>query len=571
MITVGIGGSVHDFSTCLIENGKIVCAIEEERITRKKYGYCIDITQNTSLEYCLSKAGIGIDDVDYFAVNDLLDTEFYKRLGRKPVIYNHHDCHAASTYYFSGFNEAAVLVIDHSGSRFWDKDELVTETVSYYKAEGKEINILQKVLGRSPEPVLASTNDKKPVLGADGIRLLNSPNNSIGRFYSKISKQLGCITRLSNGELHSEAGKMMGLSAYGSDKFYEEMKEFVKFLPNGQLTVNIIPNGVADWIDATLKSCSNDSELMKTKMDMAWAVQKILEDAVIHCANYLYDITRTENICVAGGVGLNGLANLKIIEKTPFKNIFIQPGAGDSGTSIGAAYLAYIDNHGIHNAEAARIRNNFWGKEYSEAEVLDTLRGNDVIEYKKYDDVFTIAAGLIANNKIIGWFQGGSEFGPRSLGNRSILANPCNPDMKDILNSQVKHRESYRPYAPSILAEFTQDYFDLELYTEYMLLIPMVKEDKRKVIPAVTHVDGTARVQTITKEFNERFYRLIHRFYEITSVPVVLNTSMNVMGEPICETPSDAVNCLINANLDYLVIGNYIAVKKGGRNSLPQQ
>lgn len=539
LYTIGFGGSNHDYSVCLVKDGEILFAIEEERIARKKYGYGINARENRALNYVLKAEGITIDDVSYFASNEILNSDYFYICNCDVIQYNHHLTHAASAYYPSGFREAAILVVDHSGSTFWEKEQLYTETVSYYIAKNGNIKCLQKVKGQ----------------GIQNENVVKRPNNSIGYLYSMAAKMLGCVGKYSDGKSHSESGKLMGLSSYGLPIFYNEMSKYA-YVSRGIVQIDIM--NVKKFIKDKLKEDNSN----RTIQNIAASVQRLIEDIIVKCAKHLHSITGCKNICIAGGVGLNGLANQAILNNTKFENIFIQPASNDAGTSVGAALLAYYQYNSNLVYSAKEMKHNFYGVTYSDEYIENKLVENQGIFWKKESAICRKAAELIAEDNIIAWFQGGSEFGPRSLGNRSILANPTNPHMKDILNAKVKFRETYRPYAPSVLKDYQYDYFELKQETNYMLLIPQATEKAKKEIPAVVHVDNTARVQTVSEKFNPKFYKVIQEFYNIKHTPVVLNTSMNIMGEPICETPEDAISCLLKTNIDYLLIGNYLVGKR---------
>lgn len=539
MYTIGFGGSNHDYSVCLVKDGKILFAIEEERVTRKKYGYGVNVKDNKAFKYVLRAANISTNDISYWGANDILDSDYLCVCNKDVIQYNHHLAHAASVYYPSGFQEAAILIIDHSGSHFNRDGKLFTETVSYYMGKDRHLDCLQKDEGQSSQTG----------------NVIKRPTNSIGYLYSMTAKMLGCVGTCSDGKVHSESGKLMGLSSYGDPIYFDNMSSFA-FVKEGVVQIDI--TSFQSFVQSVLQADKSE----KTVQNLAASAQHLLENMVVECAIHLYNITGCDNICIAGGVGLNGLANMAILEKTKFKNIFIQPAANDAGTSIGAALLAYHE-HSTHLPYSIQgMVHNFYGLTYSDECIEKVLTQHTDIFWKKDANAPKLAAQLIANDNIIAWFQGGSEFGPRSLGNRSILANPTNKHMKDILNSRVKFREAYRPYAPSVIKEYQQEYFELGHDTNYMLLIPQATVKAQEEIPAVVHVDNTARVQTVSKEFNPKFYNVIEEFYQIKNTPVLLNTSMNVMGEPICETPEDAIHCLIKTNIDYLFIGDYIVRKQ---------
>jgi carbamoyltransferase len=293
--------------------------------------------------------------------------------------------------------------------------------------------------------------------------------------------------------------------------------------------------------------------------DIAAAVQKLTEETAIHLAEYLYETTKLDNLCVAGGVGLNSVMNAKILKHTSFKKVFIQPACNDAGTSLGCAL--YVWHALLGNERKFQMEHSFYGPGFDNREIEDVLRSNN-LDYRFLENPAQVAAKSVANGKIVGWFQGRMEMGPRALGGRSILADPRNAEMKDILNYKVKHREGFRPFAPSILAEDGEEYFEDFVETPFMLKVLSIKEDKRDVIPAVCHVDGTGRLQTVAKDSNPVYWELINEFKKITGVPVVVNTSFNVRGEPIVLTPQDAVNCFLSTEIDCLVIGDYLVDKK---------
>ncbi|WP_430606890.1 carbamoyltransferase [Enterococcus sp. AZ170] len=538
MKIIGFGGSTHDFSVCLVENGEVKIAIEEERLAKKKYGYGCELRENLAYKYVLEKTNTKEAEIDYFVSNDLLNKDYFDCVkGKMNQLYNHHYTHAASAFYESGFEDTAILVIDHSGSIIKDSKGLSTETISYYRGTENRIALMDRVSGD----------------GEIKNGIVKKPNNSIGYFYSMIAKMLGCQSMGGDNKIHSESGKLMGLSSYGKPVYKEDFERFIRF-EQGQVEIEV--ENIRQYVEKVLAETKSEQE---TKMNLAATAQKILEDLVVKCADYLYEITKSKNICIAGGVGLNGLANQKILMDTKFENIFICPAANDAGTSIGAALSKFYEKN---NCSKKEMKNNFYGFSYNNEEIEQSLeKQQDKIFYSKLANGEKLAAKLIKENRIIAWYQGGSEFGPRSLGNRSILANPCNPKMKDILNNRVKFRESYRPFAPAVMAEHEKEYFEMIKSNEYMLLIPETNKEVISRIPAVVHVDGTARVQSVTKTFNPQFYSVIQEFYKLSSIPVVLNTSFNIKGRPICESPHDAIDCFLESDIDYLFMGNYLVWK----------
>tara|TARA_B110000438_G_scaffold112036_1_gene109936 strand:+ start:1 stop:981 length:981 start_codon:yes stop_codon:yes gene_type:complete len=306
---------------------------------------------------------------------------------------------------------------------------------------------------------------------------------------------------------------------------------------------------------------TKNEKTLQIHFDIGASAQKVLEDVILKMVNHIYTKTKMKNLCIGGGVALNGVANYKILSDGPFDNIHIPPSPGDAGSAVGAAqYLYYVYHKNPKNTSdnTQLIQENVYvGPSYSNKKIKSFLDSKEIL-YESFDDVTLLqkTAQLIADGNVVGWFQGKMEWGPRALGNRSILADPRRSDMKDILNAKIKHRESFRPFAPSVMEEYASEYFEINVSSPYMLMVAPVK--KPKEIPAVTHVDGTGRLQTVSKESNELYYNLINEFYKITGVPVIINTSMNVMGEPIVNTPEHAYNMILKTDMDFLVLGNYL-------------
>lgn len=575
----------HDTGAALLTDDEVI-AISQERLDRKKYSKAFP---QESVDYCLATAGLNdIGDADIVAVEQMDTTTaplislleqhgWWDRIASKTVFVNHHDAHAASAFFCSPFDEAAVLVVDSAGQ--YTKLEtglLGAETETFYWG-GRDG--LHRIV-RNHAPVNQFTG-----------WLLNF--SGVGNFYSQVTYFLGFGKH--------EEGKTMGLAPYGQGRFISEIPEeqFIKKIDPSRY---IFPTRLEPHPDMSLKylfkktSYSRKSALLRRLKLLAhtfsqkglaykkpayfpktpeiffkhlrahknrkfpddlytelahWA-QFYLEKVMIDYAAHLHNVTKSKNLCLAGGVGLNSVANKKILDKTPFENIFIQPASGDSGLALGAALWA---NHQIKkNPIKWRMANAYLGRNYSKKEVFDALSVSGC-KYEKVQNPQAVAAKLLANEKIIGWFQGKSEYGPRALGNRSILCSPIPPEMKDKLNMQVKHRESFRPFAPACLEEAANEYFELECPSPFMLLIARVKKDD---VPAITHVDGTARVQTVNSNQNPKFYSLIKEFQKLTGVPVVLNTSFNDSGQPIVETPEDAIKTFKSTNLDALILDDYL-------------
>jgi carbamoyltransferase len=389
--------------------------------------------------------------------------------------------------------------------------------------------------------------------------------HSVGMLYSAFTYFLGF--RVNEGEY-----KLMGLSAYGKPKYYDLiMEKLIDLKDDGSFHLNMkyfafaYDKVMTNKKFSTLFNCSvrtEDGPAEQIHYDIAASAQKVLEEILMRVVRYIHKNTGQKNLCLGGGVALNGVANYKILKEGPFENIFIPPSPGDAGSALGAALYGYysIQNkqRSIEKDNSIKVSNEvFIGPEYSNEDIENFLNEKG-ISFEKYErqQLLEKVAKLISEQNVVGWYQGRMEWGPRALGNRSILSDPRNPKMKDILNEKIKHREGFRPFAPSILEEYASEYFELEISSPYMLLVTKVKKPDQ--IPAVTHVDGTARVQTISRITNELYYDLINEFYKLTNVPVLINTSMNVRGEPIVNTPEQAHNMIVKTDMDYIVMGNYL-------------
>lgn len=554
MNILGLGGSDHDVSTTLIKNGEIVSAIEEERITRKKYGFNSNLLLGRSRKYVLNAGDISLEDVDTVVIDEILPKTAYFTVRRNTHIVNHHMLHASSAFYPSSFEEAAILVVDNAGSFLKYKDKEGIETLTYAYGKGNKIEVIDKVIGKKyhTAQLLNGEHYQK-----------GDPENSLGYFYKLISHYCGFNFIQNDGFYFTEDGKTMGLAPYGTDKYYSILRSFVKLHEDGQIEIDLHSGKFQETLDEIVKEKLDQKSDLKRKADIAYAGQKILEESLIHAATYLYKKTGCKKLCIAGGVGLNSVTNGKILKETPFEEIFIQPASGDNGTSLGAALWGYysINNMERKVDDKLQMKTAYLGREYGEDEIKEAIDKYPELRVEQPENVAYETAKLIKDGKIVSLFQGGSEFGPRALGHRSILADPTRDDMKDWVNSRVKFREGFRPFAPAVLYEYQTEYFDIEQYTPFMLIVADVKEDKRNVIPAVTHVDGTARLQSVKREHSEMYYDIIHEFMKFTGVPVILNTSFNVKGEPIVETPEDAIKCFLGTNIDHLVLENYVLSK----------
>jgi carbamoyltransferase len=564
MYNLGISCYYHDSAAALLKDGHVIAAVEEERFSRKKFD---DGFPHMAIEWCLDKAKIKPEQIDSVAFYDkpvlkferLLDNYIavaprglysflnvipkwlHKRLWIKndikkslkgfkgEIIFpEHHLSHAAHAFYTSPFKESAILTIDGVGE--WS-------TTSYGHASNNSVKI---------------TND------------IRWPH-SLGLFYSAFTYFLGF--KVNEGEY-----KLMGLSSYGKPKYYDLiMEKLIDVKNDGSIRLNMeyfaftYDKVMTNKKFATLFGISpktKDEKTLQIHFDIGASAQKVLEDIILKMVHHVYEKTKMKNLCFGGGVALNGVANYKILKEGPFDNIHIPPSPGDAGSAVGAAqYLYYIYHKNprnvFENNNKLISENIYVGPSYTDNEILNFLN-NYNIPFQSFDweSLLKKTAQLIADGNVIGWYQGKMEWGPRALGNRSILADPRKKDMKDILNAKIKHRESFRPFAPSIMEEYVSEYFEMDIPSPYMLMVAPVK--KPKDIPAVTHVDGTGRLQTVSKETNSLYYDLINEFYKITKIPVIINTSMNVMGEPIVNTPEEAFTMILKTDMDYLVMGKYI-------------
>lgn len=538
----------HDRGSCLIQDGKIVVAISEERLDRIKYSPSSEVPY-LSIQYCLNHGGLKGPDLDLvvfgYAKTDEknLGEKVRKKLkerlqisGGKIKFVTHHLAHLYSTFYLSPFKEAAVLVIDGAGNKNDEEpreylqqfiqDPGVIEAESGYYVNDHDIQTLWKRW------------QKREYLKKGGI---GGEQISLGRLYWEACFFVGLG--------FFDAGKLMGMASYGEDVYRNV--EIVK-KENGTI-----------FVDDKWKEYFKPPRTFKEQANIAYKIQKEVEDAIIYLANNLYEQTVSENLCMAGGVALNAVTNYLILQRAPFKNLFVPPHTNDTGIPIGCALYGYYELEERRNRFS--LINAYLGKTYTEEEIRSaTLRYSQFVSAHHYKEnqLTENVAKQIANGKIIGWYQGGAEIGPRALGHRSILCDARKPKMKDILNFKVKHREWYRPFGPSVLLEKCDNYFMLDRPSPYMLLIAEVKPEKRKVIPSVTHFDGTARLQTVTEEDNGSYYHLIKKFEELTGISVILNTSFNLAGEPIVETPVNAITCFLSTQMDYLVLGNWLLQKK---------
>ena len=543
----------HDSGACIVRfshNTVDFIAISEERLIRKKFPYVFPIH---SIAYCMKHYGleklsqIDLIVTDYIRLKRWFSSGPAYNVGefdylkikfdydpKKIISIDHHMAHAASVYYTSEFSESSILIVDGNGSDL--------QTTSYLKGKNNKIEYIDTY-----------------------------KSHGIGTVYSAVTK---FILNLGVGG----EGKTMGLAPYGEkfphaidipcelDGIKNNFSNFVKRLPFSDVLNHVDEKNRINPLKQKFKKCLKKEELLGPYFSrVAYDVQKKTEEVMTHLGKDLYRKNDSKNLCVAGGVALNSVANQIMFNSTNFEKIHVFPACSDAGIPFGLAVWGYYNAEEFKNAPKEKIKfsNAYVGKEYSDNNILEMLERNK-IPYKKTS--VQEVAKLISNEKIIGWFQGGSEYGPRALGHRSILADSRKKEMKDIINEKVKHRESFRPFAPAVLLEDCKEYFELEGKSPYMLLVAKVK--KPEIIPSITHVDGTARVQTLTKEDNGKFYELVNAFKQITGVPVILNTSFNDANEPIVETPEDAMICFLKTDIDYLVLGDYIINKSEIKNKI---
>ena len=567
MYNLGISCYYHNSAAALLKDGHVIAAVEEERFSRKKFD---DDFPKMAIEWCLKEAKITPSEIHSIAFYDkpilkferLLDNYIavaprglysfldtipkwlHKRLWIKNEIKKslkgfkgdiifpeHHLSHAAHTFYTSSFEESAILTVDGVG-------EWSTTSLGY--AKNSSITLTHDI--RWP--------------------------HSLGLFYSAFTYFLGF--QVNEGEY-----KLMGLASYGKPKYYDLiMNNLIDVKDDGSIHLNM--KYFAFTYDKVMTNQNfsklfgigprkKDEKAQQIHYDIGASAQKVLENVLLKMANHVYEKFKIKNLCLGGGVALNGVANYRILKETQFDNVHIPPSPGDAGSAVGCAqylYHIYHKNPRIIEKNPAKVisENVYVGTSYSNEEIREFLDSEN-IQYQQlqHDELLQTTAKLISDGNIVGWYQGKMEWGPRALGSRSILADPRKAEMKDILNEKIKHRESFRPFAPSILEEYVSEYFEIDRPSPYMLFVAPVK--KPELIPAVTHVDGTGRLQTVNRYANPLYYDLINEFYKITGVPVIINTSMNVMGEPIVNTPDQAYQMIVKTDMDYIVMGNCLVKK----------
>lgn len=588
MNILGISAFYHDSAAALVRDGDIVAAAQEERFTRKKHDFHFP---HKAIAYCLEEAGIKSDQLDYVVFYDkpflkferILETYLqYAPMGIKsfikamplwikkklwiksliqedlggyggPILFpRHHQSHAAAAFYPSPFDEAAIITVDGVG-------EWTTTSVGHGK--GNEVKLLKEI---------------------------HFPH-SLGMLYSAFTYYTGF--KVNSGEY-----KVMGLAPYGEPKYVQTILDNVMDLKeDGSFKLNMKYFNYAAGLTMTNRKFDKlfggpprrgESQLAQREMDLARSVQEVTEMAMLRMARHAKEVTGAKYLCLAGGVALNCVANGKILRENIFDDIWIQPAAGDAGGALGAALAAwydYLGNPRETDGKNDSQKGSYLGPEFGENDILDFLDKNNLPHVRHSEnELADVVSRLLAEENVVGWFNGRMEFGPRALGSRSIIGDARSPVMQKKMNLKIKYRESFRPFAPSVLSEEVSNYFEIDRESPYMLLVANVKKDLRREmtaeekqlfgidklnvvrssITAVTHVDYSARIQTAHKDTNPAYWHMIDRFRQKTGCPVIVNTSFNVRGEPIVCTPLDAYKCFMRTEMDYLVLGHFLLDKK---------
>jgi carbamoyltransferase len=559
-VILGISSHYHDAAAALVVDGELVAANHEERFTRKKHD---DRFPVLAVEDCLRQAGLTMADVDYVGFYDKPFLKFQRLLSTYlrhfpmgfrsfagamplwlrqklwirreirskldydgPVLFNeHHMSHAASCFLVSPFEEAAILTLDGVG-------EWATATMGV--GRGSDIEMLREI--RFP--------------------------HSLGLLYSAVTYYIGF-------KVNSAEYKVMGLAPNGEPSFMDQMRQVIDIRDDGSFSLDMKYFDYDRGLRMTNKHWDRlfgaprrepETELSQRDSDLARTVQEITEEIVLKSAIHLRETTGMRHLCLAGGVALNCVANGRVLRDAGFDDIWIQPAAGDAGGALGVAFSIW--NQSLGKPRSFVMRHALWGPEYGNGAVGDCIafRGAKSVEMSD-EALFDRTADLIEKGLVVGWYQGRAEFGPRALGNRSILADARDPEMKDRLNAKIKLREGFRPFAPSVLEEDVSEWFELDRPSPYMLLTAQVRENHRTV-PSITHVDGSARLQTVDRETNPRYHAVISAFKRRTGCPVIINTSFNIRGEPPVLTPDQAYLCFMRTDMDALVMGNHVLLKE---------
>lgn len=558
---LGINCNVHQSAAVLIKDGVLIAAAEEERFTRKKFDSAFPVE---AIRYCLKEARIEMSDVRYAGFYWQPWKGLLKRLwwlvryfphslktfraggdGRGSIgtlfahlsvplklwrlgfrgkfsFVDHHTAHAASAFFVSPYEQAAILTADFTGEHC---------STLLGTGNGSEIRVLKRAF--LPD--------------------------SLGMFYAALTEFLGY-------RMHADEYRVMGLAAYGTPRYADIFRSMIVF-KDGILTVDDTSFGYPSaapvyskkWIELLGEPCTDESHITEQRYaDIAASGQKVLEEMWVAIAAWLKEKTGQRNLVLAGGVALNASANGVLRQSGIFEHVWVQPAANDPGCALGVCYHIW---HGVLKQPRTFVLNHaYWGPAATDDEIAAAIQ-TEGLESEYRDDIEAATARLLADGNVVGWYQGRMEWGPRALGNRSILADSRNSAIKEIVNGKIKFRELYRPFAPSVLEEDAEKYFELAGASPFMTFVFPVKADAKHLIPAVTHVDDSARIQTVSRSINPRFWQLINEFKKITGESVILNTSFNVRDEPIVCTPEDAVRCFLNTELDYLVMGRYLCKK----------
>lgn len=555
MNIIGISAFYHESMCCLLQDGRLTAAVAEERFTRVKFDrrlpvnafrYCLEMGGNLTPGHidCIAyhesppkklarQLSMGLDasvDPSFHWVDaGRPEREIRRSLGYDGQIlfFDHHHSHAAASFFYSGFKESAVMTVDGVGE--W-------ATTTYGKGDDRQVNLIDEV--RFP--------------------------HSLGLLYSTITDFLGF-------SVLSDEYKVMGLAPYGEPRFIDEIYTLIRSLDRGQFVLNMVYFDFSQtkrmFTDAMsdlfrIPQRAKESHIAQTHKDIARSLQLVLEEILLEKSRYLYDIAPSENLCLSGGVALNCVAASHLHRNGPFENLFIQPASGDAGSSLGAAALAHIKLTGRRHSYD-QLPHVFWGPSYSTDAIAALLAeaAIEALDFRgKEAELFNAMVDRLDAQKVVGWFHGRMEFGPRALGARSILADPRDPTMRDHLNELVKKRESFRPFAPVILEEYLDQHMDIGHTSRFMTETCRVTSKIR--LPAITHVDGSARVQTVSRHVTPRLAGLLDCFYERTDCPILVNTSFNVRGEPIVATPEDALRCMANSQIDTIVLEDFLIDKE---------
>jgi carbamoyltransferase len=592
VLILGVSCYFHDAAAALLRDGQLVAAAEEERFSRKKHDFGFP---ENAIEFCLRSAGIQAAELDYLVFFEKPFLKFERLLltsmqtfprslkvfreamltwlgdkiwirhliqnklglpGEKILFSEHHLSHAASSFLCSPFDEAAILTIDGVGE--WT-------TASIGVGKGTRVRLLKEI--RFP--------------------------HSLGLLYSAFTAFLGF-------EVNEGEYKVMGMAPFGVPEYVDQVKKLIRLHDDGSFELDMDYFSFHHSSDQTYNQKfaalfgpprspeayfftersgypsyfgdkpSNYNQLCQENQryaDIAASIQVVIEEAVLNLARQAYRETGSKNLCMAGGVALNSVANGRVLRETPFEGLYIQPAAGDAGGALGAALFGY---HTVLGQPRSFVMEHaYWGEEHSAAQTEEFLKSNGIAYHRCANEEELIARCVesLAAGKVLGWQQGRFEWGPRALGNRSIIADPRRADMKETVNLKIKFREPFRPFAPSVLAERADDYFELgggdgKYPSRFMLNVAPVRAEQQPIVPATTHVDGTGRVQTVVRQWNPRYYSLIESFGQLTGVPVLLNTSFNLRGEPIVNTPAQAYSTFARSGIDLLVLGDYLVRKE---------